>query len=260
MNSSPEIKDLAAALVKAQAAMPTAKKDKANPFFKSSYADLASVWHACREPLTKNGLAVIQTTDLIEGVLTLETTLVHTSGQWISGRLPIVATKNDPQAQGSALSYGKRYALAAMVGVVAEDEDDDAEGAKDRGNGHQPAKDSSHVAPVAKQEPQISTRERTPYPQAGKPDPKGPAGKETLELARKVANELAERDSVHVKDVFEAHSKFEANGKTMKFSDPDGKSEKWVLSTIDKIGKALAAKEPGVREAAELFDAPDPFA
>jgi len=128
---SEQINELAAALSKAQAKVKGAVKDSANPFFKSSYADLQSVWDAVREALTANGLAVTQTTATGQsGGLELVTTLMHASGQWIEGRFPILALKNEPQALGSATSYARRYSLAAMVGVYQTD--DDAEQAQAR--------------------------------------------------------------------------------------------------------------------------------
>ena len=129
---SNEIGELGKALAQAQGQMKEAIRDAENPFFKSSYADLGSVWRACREALSKNGLAIIQTTDdEKEGAITLITTLIHLSGQWIKGYLSLRPIKNDPQGVGSALTYARRYALGAMVGIATE-EDDDAEGAMDR--------------------------------------------------------------------------------------------------------------------------------
>lgn len=124
MNQSQELKDLFAALSKAQAVIKGALKDSANPFFKSKYADLESVWEACREPLTKNDLSVVQTTEFVpEAGVCIMTTLGHASGQWIRGTLPIMAIKQDPQGIGSAITYARRYALAAIVGIVQVDDD-----------------------------------------------------------------------------------------------------------------------------------------
>lgn len=123
MIRSEQINELAAALTRAQAAMDTAKRTAENQFFKSSYADLASVWATCREPLTKNGLSVVQTTDsTLEGEF-LETLLMHSSGQWVGGRIAIKPVKNDPQGVGSAMTYARRYALMAIVGIASEDDD-----------------------------------------------------------------------------------------------------------------------------------------
>ncbi len=134
MSQSDQINELASALAKAQGRITGALKDSENPFFKSKYADLAAVWDACREALSQNGLAVIQTTGMDEFGLNLETTLAHSSGQWIKGILPIRPIKNDPQGIGSAITYARRYALAALVGVAQVDDDGNA--ASQRGLAH----------------------------------------------------------------------------------------------------------------------------
>lgn len=118
------MKALATALAKAQAEIKAALKDSKNPHFKSSYADLTSVWDACRTALTKNGLSVIQKTDFAEGEVWLETILLHADGDQITGRYPLRPQQQTPQGYGSALTYARRYSLAAMVGVVADEDDD----------------------------------------------------------------------------------------------------------------------------------------
>lgn len=130
MNQSEQINDLAAALAKAQGQITGALKDSANPFFKSKYADLASCWDACRKQLSENGLSVIQTTTVDNGHVLVETTLAHSSGQWIRGSLPVKVKDDGPQAQGSGITYARRYALAAIVGLAQID--DDAEAAQGR--------------------------------------------------------------------------------------------------------------------------------
>lgn len=132
MNQSEQIDQIAAALARVQAALVPALKDAENPAFKqggkaSRYADLASVWDACRKPLTDNGLAVIQSPGLCGGNQVEMTTLItHSSGQWISGTLSIPLAKVDAHGYGSATTYARRYALAAMVGVIADDDDGNA--------------------------------------------------------------------------------------------------------------------------------------
>jgi hypothetical protein len=126
MQKSETIKELAGALSLAQSEMLGATKASVNPFFKSHYADLAAVWDACRKALTKNGLAVVQTTSEGQGGIPVETILIHSSGEWISGVLLVRPVKDDPQAMGSAITYARRYALAAMVGVAPEDDDGNA--------------------------------------------------------------------------------------------------------------------------------------
>lgn len=149
MDQSEQINELMSALSKTQANLKGALKDSSNPFFKSNYADLESVWNACREPLSANGLAVSQTTAFIPGAGTcVVTTLGHTSGQWIRGVLPINPVKADPQSQGSAITYARRYALAAVVGVIQVD--DDAEDAMNR----PPSKTENYRQGVAPTPPQ----------------------------------------------------------------------------------------------------------
>lgn len=129
---SESLKELGAALAKAQAEMTGAKKDSNNPFYKSKYADLSVVWETIRAPLTKQGLCIIQTTDLIEKGMILKTILLHASGEWISSIYPIEPVKRDPQGYGSAITYARRYALMAIVGVAPEDDDGNAASAKHR--------------------------------------------------------------------------------------------------------------------------------
>lgn len=132
MNKSDNIGALAKALAKAQGAIKPATKSAENPFFKSSYADLPAIVEACRKELAANDIAIFQATYYTDETVVLETILAHSSGEWISGTYPIKPVKADPQSMGSAVTYARRYALAAMVGVVAEAEDDDGNAASDR--------------------------------------------------------------------------------------------------------------------------------
>lgn len=150
---SENIAELAAALSKAQANITGALKDSANPFFKSRYADLNSVWDACRKQLTDNGLSVIQTTDIVADTVVVRTTLAHASGQWISGILPVKAKDDGPQAQGSGITYARRYALAAIVGLAQID--DDAEAAQGR-PGITPKGDMGLTIPAAQRDPFVA--------------------------------------------------------------------------------------------------------
>lgn len=126
MNKSENIGQLAAALAKAQGQMKFAAKDANNPFFKSKYADLASVIEAIKVPLSANGIAFVQATDFEDSAVIVETILLHESGEWISGRLRMQPTKNDPQGVGSAVTYAKRYGLQALAGVPSDDDDGNA--------------------------------------------------------------------------------------------------------------------------------------
>jgi hypothetical protein len=127
MEHSEQIMELAKALSKTQGEIKSVSKDAVNPFFKNKYATLDAIWEAIRKPLSTNGLAVLQTTYDQQGIV-LETTLVHSSGQWVRSYLPLNAKANDPQSIGSALTYARRYSLSAILGISA-DEDDDANAA-----------------------------------------------------------------------------------------------------------------------------------
>lgn len=129
MQKSETITELAKAMSAVQLELKPAVKDANNPFFKSKYADLNSVWDSCRELLGKYGLAVIQGNSVgLDNTVIVETVLTHSSGQWIQSELALPLAKSDPQGVGSAITYGRRYGLAAMIGIVA-DEDDDGNGA-----------------------------------------------------------------------------------------------------------------------------------
>lgn len=124
MASSESIKELATALSKVQGQLTFAVKDSANPFFKSKYADLESVWESCREALTKNGLAVIQMPgNYFEGRMWLVTRLVHSSGEWIEQEMSIPVAKQDAHGCLAAVTYMRRGALAAFLGIVQADDD-----------------------------------------------------------------------------------------------------------------------------------------
>ena len=130
MTHSEQINELSTALSKAQGLIEGAKKDAANPFFKSKYADLASVWDACRAALAVNGLAVIQSPAAEGTRVSVDTLLTHSSGQWVAGTVSVTAKEDSPQAIGSAITYLRRYALQSFVGVAPEDDDANAASAK----------------------------------------------------------------------------------------------------------------------------------
>ena len=118
------MKQLYAALVKAQSEMTGAVRDSKNPFFKSNYADLVSVMQAIRPALTNNGLGFIQACHDADGAAKVETIIFHESGEHIScGVISVPVSKNDAQAYGSAITYAKRYSLQAAFGVPSVDDD-----------------------------------------------------------------------------------------------------------------------------------------
>lgn len=120
---SPSIAKLTEALAKVQSVLAPAIKDSSNPFFKSKYADLQSIWESARKPLTDNGLAIVQSPGGSGELVTLTTILSHTSGEYIMGTLTMRPAKNDPQGVGSCISYARRYALSAIIGGYAVDDD-----------------------------------------------------------------------------------------------------------------------------------------
>ena len=124
---SPELDQLATALAVAQGSMQGAVKDRTNPAFKSSYADLASTWDACRVALSSNGLAVSQHPGRLEdGSVTVTTMLLHKSGQHITSVCSALPRDASPASVGSVVTYLRRYGLAAAVGVSPEDDDGQA--------------------------------------------------------------------------------------------------------------------------------------
>lgn len=121
------LKNLFTAMAKAQSQLGVALKNANNPFFKSKYAPLEEVWKACRKALTDNGIAVLQfPIHSDDGRLHLETMLCHSSGESISRTFSTPVKDQTPQGYGSAITYLRRFSLAATVGVVADEDDDGA--------------------------------------------------------------------------------------------------------------------------------------
>ncbi len=127
MELSEKLDKLSPALAKAQSEMGGAVKDSNNPFFKSKYSSLKSVWKACKEALHNNGFSVVQSPISADGRIGVETILLHESGQYIRDSYTLgVKKQNDPQADGSSITYARRYALAAFVGICPVDDDAEA--------------------------------------------------------------------------------------------------------------------------------------
>jgi len=146
MAKSENINELALALSKVQGSLSPAKKDSNNPFFKSKYADLTSVWDSCRQELASNHISIVQSADDTETHLVVKTTLMHSSGQWIDGTSMLEKTitnkdntKRNMTAQeiGASTTYLRRFAVASMVGVCTEDDDGNT------ASGNSPTKTSS---------------------------------------------------------------------------------------------------------------------
>lgn len=166
-------KAFATALVKVQATLGGARKSAFNPMHKKSYADLASVWDACREPLTANGFAVVQEVNFDSPFVKVTTRLMHASGEQLASTLCMPAgvmekggalgDRVTPQSIGSAITYARRYALAAMVGVAPVEDDDDGERAMGRGDGYDREPPRQNYQEPRREEPR---REEPPRAQA----------------------------------------------------------------------------------------------
>lgn len=98
---------------------------------KYNYAPLSAVIEACRKGLSDNGLAIMQPTKMVEDKLVVETLLAHSSGEWIKSEIMIMSQDKTPQGIGSALTYARRYALSALLGVASEEDDDGEKGGDD---------------------------------------------------------------------------------------------------------------------------------
>lgn len=120
------MKNITAALIKAHADIGNAKKNKHNPHFRSTYADLESVIDAVKPALLNNDIIVMQPFEVVDGAAVLVTRLLHESGESMESRLPIPFADENPQKLGSMITYMRRYALAAMMSIAQEDDDANA--------------------------------------------------------------------------------------------------------------------------------------
>lgn len=124
MKTSESITSIAPALLKAQKAIKFASKDAKNPHFKNTYADLPAVIDAVKSALNDNGIMFAQSaTDSDPTYLRLTTRLIHESGEWVEDTCTMPLAKNDPQGYGAAMTYARRYCLAALVGLYQDDDD-----------------------------------------------------------------------------------------------------------------------------------------
>ncbi len=126
MQHSESLKEIMPALIKARGSFKAAVKDSKNPHFKSAYASLDSVVDAITDALLAQGIFQTQPTSVEDGVTILHTRFVHESGEWIGSTYPVHPVKKDPQGEGSALTYARRYALMSLAGIAPEDDDGNA--------------------------------------------------------------------------------------------------------------------------------------
>lgn len=199
---SREIDKLAVALAKAQGMMENAKRAAENPGFKrdgknSKYSDLGSVWEAIREPLASNGLSVVQMPTTLQSGVEIETLLLHESGQYLRNILwmPCGQTMT-VHTIGSAITYGRRYALMAIAGVAPEEDDGNSaagvsehKGAAGTAAGGTdfrppgPRQASAHGRALAADEPHLVANAGGRLKSAAPPKPKEPT-KEELRIAK----------------------------------------------------------------------------
>lgn len=138
MKKSESISELAKAFSKTQQELKQPLKDAANPFFKSTYVPLENVAESITQTATKNGLAFSQEPSFDDGMVTVTTLVMHSSGEWIEyAPLKMKPVKNDPQAFGSAITYAKRYALSAIFGITSDKDDDGNEATQPQKTQHQ---------------------------------------------------------------------------------------------------------------------------
>jgi hypothetical protein len=122
MQKSESIKNIAQALIIFHVKVDTIKKDAKNPFFKSTYASLTNILDAINEPLIESGLAISQFPTGADGLTTI---LIHgESGEWISSTYEMRPVKDDPQGRGSCITYQRRYALASVLSLNIDEDDD----------------------------------------------------------------------------------------------------------------------------------------
>lgn len=218
---SEAIGELAAALAKAHAEITpptkgkTAKIESQKGSYSYKYADLADVIECYKAPLSKHGLAIAQTMKPDGGLILLTTTLLHSSGQWIGSDYPI-ASYPRPQEQGSAITYARRYAVTALLGIAAEDDDDGAAAQHAKARDEEPPSVHPDVSAI-------------------------------LDLAA----EIQQRNGKSIDAIVSEASTFEKDGKTNSFSDPQKaiSRPKWLASTRRRLeGEAVklrALHEPG---------------
>jgi len=143
MEHSESIKEISKALCVFHSEVGKVKKTSTNPFFKSKYADLSSILDVISEPLVNAGLSFVQFPTENHGMTTM---LMHESGEWLKGNYTMEPTKKDPQGLGSVITYQRRYALGAVLGLNIDNDDDGNTG-------------SEPVEPKKKEEPKSTIKE-----------------------------------------------------------------------------------------------------
>lgn len=158
MTKSESISKLAVAMIKAQTQLENIEPNKENPYFKSMYADLASIIDKSKPVLAKHGLVVIQTLNGTGDTVVVETTLLHESGEYIGNGVALKSKDMSPQALGSCVTYGRRYSLSAILGISTESDDDGNTSSKPQNDSHNVKEGAKPPVPATKpQEPVLHT-------------------------------------------------------------------------------------------------------
>lgn len=132
MTHSQEIGELVKALCSARLAFPPIPKNRINPHFKSKYADINDILTAIMPILSEHGLIPFQSVERVNGQTFMATKLVHSSGQWIKGLIPIIIGKQDMQGVGSSVTYSRRFGVTSLLGLSSDDDLDGEETRQDR--------------------------------------------------------------------------------------------------------------------------------
>jgi hypothetical protein len=158
VKKSPMINEIAKALSDFQGEVKNPDKSANNPFFKSKYAPLDTLLNEARPILAKYGLAILQSCSGDNDKATVTTLLTHSSGQWIESEpLTLKATKADPQGIGSAITYARRYALSAILGIVGEEDDDGNSASGNNANAKDKAGTEKKDTPIQQKISEITT-------------------------------------------------------------------------------------------------------
>lgn len=247
MQQSPTIERLARSLVAVQKALKPVPKSSTNPHFNSKYASLDSIMEMARPILAANGFALIQGSPKpisdAEGRITavsLETTLLHESGEWISNYiiLPVgtVAVKDkagnvigaEPTAQtaGASITYGRRYGLSALLGITSEEDDDGTRASEQhprKAARGQPRQNAPQQAAKPAQEPKKKAADRVV--RLGDPPEERRLGDLSEDELTLLVQQAKARDPKRYGDLIEAAEEILEERRTAKEKEKGGKNE-----------------------------------
>lgn len=245
MNTSENITEIAAALAAAQGEIEHATKDRSNPAFRSSYATLAAVDDACRPALTKHGIAIVSAPayDHEARIVTVETRLIHKSGQWVGSSCSSPVAKADAQGIGSAITYLRRYTLSALAGVAPDDDDGNAATGREDRDERRPEPARSQPAPDPLDEARAAFASKG-WTRA-QVDALGTTDVKTLEVVFRAALTPSgpEANALHVRAGKRVAAAYTA-GVLSAVVEQHGKPNTWSHDTVNKIKASLApAKE-----------------